>query len=136
MNTPHPPSSRSGFARIFMVYILLFLVLAGFLSYATWRYLNLIRRLEIAAANAEMFLSRVRAADREEARVIAGELKNIQSLPFPPSDDIPQIGGSRTQRLHEASRSLAMAALINRLRLLTGEDLGPDPGPWIQKYAP
>jgi hypothetical protein len=46
-----------------------------------------------------------------------------------------QEAGSRLDRIVERQRSLAAGAVIAHLRVKTGEDLGENPDPWIQKYA-
>jgi hypothetical protein len=46
-----------------------------------------------------------------------------------------QVSGSRLDRMVESQRQRAVADIIEYLRQKTGEDLGPDPQPWIRKYA-
>jgi hypothetical protein len=45
-----------------------------------------------------------------------------------------QVVGSPLDNIVEASRSDAIEAIISQLRTKTGENLGDNPEPWIQKY--
>lgn len=47
-----------------------------------------------------------------------------------------QISGSRLDQLVEFARQAVLREMITHLRELTGKDLGDDPGPWIEAYAP
>ena len=46
-----------------------------------------------------------------------------------------QVRGSRLDRIVERHRSLAVAGIIEHLKVVTGEDLGPDPKPWTDRFA-
>jgi hypothetical protein len=43
--------------------------------------------------------------------------------------------GSQLDRMVERERTLAVRDIISYLRTKTGQDLGENPEPWIQKYA-
>ena len=46
-----------------------------------------------------------------------------------------QVAGSRLDVIVERARSQTVADIIAHLRRVTGEDLGDDPRPWVEKYA-
>jgi hypothetical protein len=56
----------------------------------------------------------------------------------PPWGDPPQPVGSATRQIYDMMdrvRALNQRVVISHLRKLTGEDLGDDAMPWIEKYA-
>ena len=56
----------------------------------------------------------------------------------PPWGDAPQPPDSAAGRIYDMMdrvRALNQRAVISHLRKLTGEDLGDDARPWIEKYA-
>ena len=45
-----------------------------------------------------------------------------------------QSSGSALDNIVERTRSLAVRQIVDMLRRATGEDLGAEPGPWIERY--
>ncbi len=51
------------------------------------------------------------------------------------SSGTKQVAGSDLNRMVESARAQSIREIVAYLRAKTGEDLGGDPGPWIQRYG-
>ena len=90
-------------------------------------------REKFAEEQLAVFQENTQSADRsQDPRELASFLAATK---FYYPSGTKQIPGTPLDRTVEAARSKSMTAIIVRLRLVTGRDLGSDPDAWLSEYG-
>lgn len=98
-----------------------------------WNYGWLKIRVAFASEQTQIFDDMRAKALQSDPAGAAGCLQYVVN--YYPSGS-KQETGSRLDRMVERERTRAVSDIISHLRAKTGQDLGENPEPWIQKYAP
>jgi len=103
-------------------------------AFAAMKYEFLKLRVSFAAEQLSIFDSALLSANKTRSpRELSAELEYV--INYYPSGS-KQIRGSDLDRIVEIARSNARREIINRLRTVTGRDLGDEPDPWCKEYPP
>jgi hypothetical protein len=122
----------SGYKRLTIILAVLCGLLA-FVSAALFvGYAPLKLRLAFASEQVHIFDEMRDKALHSDASGAAGCLEYVVN--YYPSGTKQQ-SGSRLDRMVESARTQSVREILACLRAKTGEDLGADPEPWINKYA-
>jgi len=125
-------AAKAGGLRMKIVLCSLFLVLAGLCTLFAVKYTILKVRVAFADGQVAIFEDmKASAASTTDPLTLSGKLEYL--VDYYPSGS-KQLGGTQLDRVVEAARSNAMAAIIAHLRTATGKDLGNDPQAWLKEY--
>jgi hypothetical protein len=126
--------ARRQFRIVSATAVLLFVAAVGFLSVVAVKYWLLQMRVTFAEDQVAIFENMKRDSNSStDPHQIAGFL--AYTVSYYPSGT-KQVTGSPLDRMVEASRADAIAAIIDRFRFVTGKELGPKPEPWLTEYPP
>ena len=110
--------------------ILIFVVCVIFAA----KYTMLRVRVDFAEAQVNIFEEMKRSANETaDPQKLSGQLEYVVN--YYPSDS-KQPKGSRLDGVVETARSNAIGAIISRLRITTGKDLGESPEAWFKEFPP
>jgi hypothetical protein len=122
---------RSRLKLVVWTSIILLVVLSSF--FAT-EYGLLKLRVAFADGQVKVFEDMRKTANgTTDPRKLSGQLQYV--LDYYPSGS-KQVTGTRLDRVVEAARSNSIAAIIARLRVTTGKDLGNGARSWLSEYPP
>lgn len=106
--------------------------LLAILIWQTISYALLNLHVIFAEEQTDIFSAMREKAAGGDAKAAAGALEYVVS--YYPSGT-KQTLGSKLDRIIERARASAISDIIADLRVKTGDNLGDDPRPWIEKYG-
>ncbi len=124
--------SITGYKRLSIALSLVCVGLVVLSGCLYWNYASTTIRVAFASEQTKIFEEMRTRALQTDATGAAACLEYV--VGYYPSGT-KQVTGSRLDRIVEHERSLAVRDIVTLLRTTTGEDLGDNPGAWIQKYA-
>lgn len=123
-----------GGARFKLVLWSLVIVLCALAAFFAVKYATLKLRVAFADGQVRIFEDMKATANATtDPRKLSGQLEYVVN--YYPSGS-KQVTGTQLDRVVEAARSNAIAAIIGRLRAATGKDLGNDSEKWLKEYPP
>ncbi len=107
---------------------------SGITAFFAVKYTTLKLRVAFADDQVRLFeWTRASANATKDPQRLSGQLEQVVN--YYPSGS-KQLVGTQLDRVVEAARSNAVAAIIGRLRAVTGRDLGDSPEKWLKDYPP
>ena len=125
--------SNPGYKRLTVALAIACLGLAVSSGFFLYRYQLLSIRVFWACQQSVEFHATRLHALRSDAATAAWRLKNLVVV-YPSL--IRKDTNSPLDKMVAGERAFAVRGIIEYLRARTGEDLGENPEPWIQKYCP
>lgn len=93
-------------------------------------------KLKVAFADGQVAIfeeMKASASSTTDPQQLSGKLEYV--LNYYPTGS-KQVKGTQLDRIVETARSNSIAAIITRLRGVTGKDFGNDPQQWLKEYPP